>query len=226
LAGDEYRHLANVLRIKAGEDVIVFDDEGMEYFSTVLRFENSTAKLQVTAQKPGEAEPGIWIALYQALPKGDKMETVIQKAVELGVKEIFPVNALRCITKLEGRKEIDRVARWNRIAKEAAKQCGRSYIPVVHRPVGFREAIDKAADSSFCIFPYENAVGKGMRDLPLEGEKRFSIFIGPEGGFDDKEAAYVCSKGITPVTLGRRILRTETAPIVAIALLMHIKGEI
>jgi 16S rRNA (uracil1498-N3)-methyltransferase len=204
LTGEEYRHLANVLRVKTGEDVIVFDDKGMEYFCTVLGFDDRAAMLRVIRQAPGAAEPGIWTTLYQAIPKGDKMEMVIQKAVELGVKEIYPVAAIRSITKLDGKKQIDRVSRWNRIAKEAAKQCGRSYIPQVHHPVGFREAVDKAVSSSFCIFPYENAVETGMSDLDIEGKERFSIFIGSEGGFDDTEVAYVCSKGIIPITLGKR----------------------
>jgi 16S rRNA (uracil1498-N3)-methyltransferase len=192
----------------------------------VTGIDNREARLQVTGQSPGTAEPAIWTALYQAIPKGDKMEMVIQKAVELGVKEIFPVNTIRCITKLEGKRLIERVSRWNRIAKEAAKQCQRSYIPVVHDPIGFQDAVDRAVSSSFCIFPYENAVETGMKDLDITGKERFSIFIGPEGGFDDTEAAYVCSKGVVPVTLGKRILRTETAPVVAIALLMYIMGEI
>ena len=175
------------------------------------------------AQKPGKELPSR-ITLFQCLPKGDKMETVIQKAVELGAAEIVPVASARCVVRLDAKKAAARVKRWNAIAESAAKQAKRMIIPAVHEVISFREAL-QYADAPVLLLPYENAEGmRGTRNLlaSIEPGQPVAVMIGPEGGFDEAEVKEAEQAGFIPITLGKRILRTETAGMTILSILMYL----
>ena len=161
--------------------------------------------------------------LFQGLPKGDKMELIIQKAVELGVYEIIPVRTKRVVVKLDEKKETKKIARWQQIAESGAKQSGRGIIPEVKPVMSFKDAIDYAKNLEGVLIPYEKAEGMNKtREIikGLKGKKSVGIFIGPEGGFDEQEIEAAMNSGVEPVTLGRRILRTETAGLTMLSILM------
>ena len=236
LRDDNYNHAVNVLRLRAGERVMVSDEEGTDYYCTVVgtgasggsvREETSadkSLKLSVDRVAENNHELPARITLYMSLPKSDKMELIIQKATELGVTDIVPVESKNCIMKLEPKKETAKIARWQAIAEAAAKQSKRSVIPAVHAPVRFTEAVKKAEEeSTVCLIPYEDS--RGMHSMCeaiisfLPGSD-IAVFIGPEGGYDELEVKYAVDHGIRPVSLGKRILRCETAAIAVLSLIM------
>ena len=225
ITGDDHGHLIRALRKKPGDRLTV-SCEGTGFCCEVGKVGDDSAILKIICDHAVSGEPGIKICLYQAIPKGDKMDMIIQKAVELGVGAIYPIETKRVVVKLDQGKRKAKAERWSRIAKESAQQCGRSVVPEIHDIIGFDDAVNIAAGSSFCIFPYELEHERHIKDLDIEDETVFSVFIGPEGGFDDAEVKTVVSRGITPVSLGTRILRTETATLAVLSILMHIKGEI
>lgn len=176
----------------------------------------------VYSQEP-EYELPCRIYLFQGLPKADKMELIIQKAVELGAYEIIPVETKRCVVKLDGRKSAKKTARWQQISESAAKQSKRMLIPNVHEVLTFREALKYAESMDVRLVPYELA--RGMQETKeilagIEPGQSVGIFIGPEGGFEEKEIEAAIEGGAKPITLGRRILRTETAGLAILSVLM------
>lgn len=210
--GDDAGHITRVLRMKAGESVIVCDSDGREY-ETVIRTTGSEVVLDVISSKMSENEPPYRAVVFQALVKGDRFDTVLQKSTELGVCEIVPVMTSRCTVKLTPQEYAKKVERWQRIAYEAAKQCGRAVIPVVHTPVAFADAVKMALQCDLGLFCYE---GKGT--LPLnkicrnsDQPSSVSLMIGPEGGYSKEEAKAAEEAGLKMTGLGKRILRTETA---------------
>jgi 16S rRNA (uracil1498-N3)-methyltransferase len=226
IKGEEYGHLARVLRMRAGEQAVVSDGTGRDYFCVIQKINSVSAFLDIISESSGAGEPKVRIDLFQALPKSDKMDYIIQKSVELGINGIHPVITNRVVARTDTSREKFKVDRWNRIAREAAKQSERSVIPVVSDIISFGDAVSSAVNSSFCVFPYENEKIRKLRDIDFTDKNSISLFIGPEGGYDDAETELAASKGILPVTLGRRILRTETASVAVLSILMHIKGEI
>lgn len=225
IKGSDVNHIRNVLRMKPGEEILVSDGSKMEYTCCieVLDKEEILAKI-VYAQENGLELPSR-IYLFQGLPKGDKMEFIIQKAVELGVYEIIPVNTKRCVVKLDSRKEVSKLKRWQAISESAAKQSKRLVIPQVTGVKSFEEAIKFAGQLDIRLIPYELAKGMEETREILEGIRpgqSIGIFIGPEGGFEEKEIDMAVNNGILPVTLGKRILRTETAGMTLLAILMYL----
>lgn len=225
IKGSDVNHIRNVLRMKPGEEILVSDGSKMEYTCCieVLDKEEILAKI-VYAQENGLELPSR-IYLFQGLPKGDKMEFIIQKAVELGVYEIIPVNTRRCVVKLDSRKEVSKLKRWQAISESAAKQSKRLVIPQVTGVKSFEEAIKFAGQLDIRLIPYELAKGMEETREILEGIRpgqSIGIFIGPEGGFEEKEIDMAVNNGILPVTLGKRILRTETAGMTLLAILMYL----
>lgn len=225
IKGSDVNHIRNVLRMKPGEEILVSDGSKMEYTCCieVLDKEEILAKI-VYAQENGLELPSR-IYLFQGLPKGDKMEFIIQKAVELGVYEIIPVNTKRCVVKLDSRKEVSKLKRWQAISESAAKQSKRLVIPQVTGVKSFEEAIKFAGQLDIRLIPYELARGMEETREILEGIRpgqSIGIFIGPEGGFEEKEIDMAVNNGILPVTLGKRILRTETAGMTLLAILMYL----
>ncbi len=221
LDGDNARHIGNVLRARVGDSITVCDGEGMDYECRISSITKDRVTAEITDISTNGSEPSVSITLYQGLPKADKMELVIQKCIEIGVDGIIPVSTEHSVVKLEG-KEDKKLARWNKIAEAAAKQCGRGKIPAVGRVMSFDEAVKHAMSLDSAVIPYERERERGLRQF-TDGFKGRSIgvFIGPEGGFSQSEIELARASGIIPVTLGRRILRTETAGLVAAVILLH-----
>ena len=223
LTGPDLNHMKNVLRMRIGEDVWISDGSEKEYHCTIEEFQEDSAVLHILYAQESQYELPSRIYLFQGLPKGDKMELIIQKAVELGVHEVIPVATRRAVVKLDRKKEESKLKRWNAIAESAAKQSGRMMIPQVHSVLTMKEAFAYAKGFEVNLIPYELAEGMKETRAILEQVKpgmRVGIFIGPEGGFDVEEVESAMAEGIHPITLGRRILRTETAGMTMLSILM------
>lgn len=223
ITGSDVNHISNVLRMKTGEELWISDGSKYEYRCTIESFEPDEVLLHIVYSQEPEYELPCRIYLFQALPKADKMELIIQKAVELGAYEIIPVETKRCVVKLDGRKSAKKTARWQQIAESAAKQSKRMLIPNVHEVLTFREALKYAESMDVRLVPYELA--RGMQETKeilagIEPGQSVGIFIGPEGGFEEKEIEAAIEGGAKPITLGRRILRTETAGLAILSVLM------
>lgn len=223
IIGTDVNHISNVLRMKQGEEVWISDGGQKEYLCAIEAFSADEVLLHIIyAQEPDYELPSR-IYLFQGLPKADKMELIIQKAVELGAYEIIPVETKRCVVKLDGKKAAKKVERWQQIAESAAKQSKRMLIPNVHQVLSFKEALKYAESMDIRLIPYELA--KGMQETKeilaaIEQGQSIGIFIGPEGGFEEKEVEAAISEGAKPITLGKRILRTETAGLAILSVLM------
>ena len=225
ITGGDVNHIKNVLRMKPGDELSVSNGvDGKEYRCAIAHFAEDAVLCELLFIKVDGLELPARIYLFQALPKADKMELVIQKAVELGVYEIIPVAASRSVVKLDGKKAQARLARWQGIAEAAAKQSRRRLIPAVRPILSMAEAAAYAADMDCKLIPYELAEGM-HRTKSLIGSicagQRVAVFIGPEGGFADSEIEAAQAAGIVPVTMGKRILRTETAGLTMLAWIMY-----
>lgn len=224
IEGTDVNHMKNVLRMKAGEKVEISDGQGIEYLCEVDRYEEEYVFLRIISAGRVEAELPSRIFLFQGLPKGDKMELIIQKAVELGVYQIIPTSTKRAVVKLDAKKAGKKTERWNAIALSAAKQSGRSRIPQVMPVLSFREALERARELDVVMIPYEQAEGmektKEIISAVRPGQD-VGIFIGPEGGFEENEVEKAIQSGAHSITLGKRILRTETAGLAILSILMY-----
>ena len=225
ITGEDVNHIRNVLRMRPGEEVLISTGDEWEYTCAIELLEEDRVTLRVEdASRPGrELASKIW--LFQCLPKGDKMETVIQKAVELGAYTVVPVASSRCVVKLDERRAAQKVVRWNAIAEAAAKQSKRLIVPEVRRVMRFRDALEAAADLDVKLIPYERQDGMtGTRKIlgAIRPGQSVAVMIGPEGGFDDAEVKQAQEYGFEPVTLGKRILRTETAGMTVLSILMYL----
>ena len=222
--GADVNHIKNVLRMKHGDQVMVSDGEGMQYLCTLEAFESGLVWFEIVDAWKENRELPSKLYLFQGLPKSDKMELIIQKATELGVYELIPAVTGRTVVKLDEKKAQKKTARWNAIAESAAKQSGRSRIPQVREIMTFSEALAYAGDLDVLLIPYEKAEGMDATRQAVEGIRpgqSVGIFIGPEGGFEEAEVEQAMACGALPVTLGRRILRTETAGFVVLSMLLY-----
>ena len=216
--GDDARHIARSLRMASGEGITVCDGEGTDYRCTLGRIRDDCAEAVINASSGCLSEPPYFVTVCQALVKRDKMETVIQKSVECGASHILPFESSRCIMKMKENSDA-RIVRWNRIAAEAAKQCGRGMLPRVDAPVGFAAVAERVSGYDLKIFCYEDEHVTKLSSflasvaLPM----KICIAVGPEGGFSPEEAEYARKNGFVSVTLGPRILRTESAAPFALA---------
>lgn len=220
------RHIARSLRCREGDPVELCDGRGTDGAGIISAIAGETVTVTVQERRPSRGELPCAVTLYQALPKGDKMETIVQKAVELGVGRIVPVLTHRCVSRPDDKSMRKKCERYNRIALEAAKQCGRGRVPEVAPLVGFREAVAQMRADPLALFFYENA-DQPLREV-LTGRlgDRVSILIGSEGGFEPSEAAFAAENGLVPLSLGSRILRCETAPLAAITAILYQAGDI
>ena len=221
--GSDVNHMKNVLRMKTGEELTIGDGDGWLYVCVVESYEEDMAVLKILEKKKDESELPSKIYLFQGLPKQDKMELIVQKAVELGVYQVIPVATKRAVVKLDAKKAKKKVERWQQIAVSAAKQAGRGIIPAVGEVCTYAQALKYAEELDVVLIPYELAEGMKETRAILEQVKpgmRVGIFIGPEGGFDVEEVESAMAEGIHPITLGRRILRTETAGMTMLSILM------
>lgn len=227
IMGDDYHHLKDVVRLKAGDKVRISIDTGENYIGVIEDFTEDAAIVELT-DKAADTELKGKMTLFQGMPKSDKLEFIIEKAVELGVTEIVPTMMEFSVVKIDEKKIISKVERWQKIAEAAAKQSKRSIVPQVLQPMKYKDAVEYAASNTINLVPYENESGpKGTIELlkAVKPEDSVGIFIGPEGGFSEKEISLAREKGMKTVSLGRRILRTETAALTALSLIMMSKEE-
>ena len=224
IQGSDVNHMKNVLRMRPGEEVMVSDGNNRQYRCRVEDYPEGEAVLAILEAGLVDTELPSRIYLFQGLPKQEKMELIVQKAVELGVCQVIPVQTRRCVVKLDAKKAAKKVQRWQQIAESAAKQAGRGYIPVVSEVMTFQEALAFSEALDIRLIPYELADGmEGTRKI-LDGIRpgqSVGIFIGPEGGFEKEEVGRAVEAGALPITLGKRILRTETAGIAVLSILMY-----
>ena len=223
--GSDVNHIKNVLRMKAGDEIAVSNGmDGKEYRCGIEAFAEDEIVCGLRFVKEDGVELPSKIYLFQGLPKADKMELIIQKAVELGAFEVIPVAAKRCVVRLDEKKAAGKISRWQGIAEAAAKQSKRAVIPKVHPVLSMKEAVAYAQNMDVKLIPYELAEGMQHTKQMIEAvkpEQSIAVFIGPEGGFEESEIQMAREAGIEPVTLGRRILRTETAGFTVISWLMY-----
>lgn len=224
ITGGDVSHIRNVLRMKVGEELLLSDGQGNDYHCVIAAFEEADEPrvlLSVLEAGAARSELPVRFYLFQGLPKADKLETIIQKTVELGVFEIIPVEMARCVVKYDAGKQKKKTERWQKIAESAAKQSKRGIIPQVKEVMRFSEALAYAADLDLVLLPYENY--KDMKATKealsqIRSGMRVGFFIGPEGGFEEKEVQKAMQKAV-PISLGSRILRTETAPLMLLSVL-------
>lgn len=225
--GPDVRHMVKVLRLGPGDVVDFLDGTGRALRARIDRVgKDEVFFSRLDEYKPG-GEPPVKVTLVQGLAKGDKMDLVIQKSTELGVAEIIPMICHRSVVRLNDKKSLEKQQRWQRVALEAAKQCRRARVPVVLPPQGLDEVLDGMPEGTASFLPWEREHNHSFRQMLERGRPgRVYIFIGPEGGFEEYEVERARQKGVVTVTLGPRILRTETAGIVSLTLVMHAWGDV
>ena len=213
IIGEDAHHISRSLRMAVGEKIEVCDFSSMVYTCELKEFNDDGVLALVLDKKLADSEPKHKITLYQALCKGEKMETIVQKTTECGVSKIVPFRSEFCVVKLDSKDGKKKAERWGKIAESAAKQSGRGIIPLVSEPLDFKIAIEDATKASLTIFCNERETEKTLKSILCQkGYDDISIIIGSEGGFSQREADYITEKGAKSVTLGKRILRCETAP--------------
>lgn len=222
IVGEDVSHISKVLRMTSGQSIIVCDGEGNDYDAIITSVSKTEIVAEIIGKYVCDAEPCVDVILYQALPKQGKMEYIIQKNTELGIKRIVPVYTKRCVV-----KPSDKTERWSKVAESAAKQCGRGIIPEVLPTISFDEAIKQMKECDLALMPYECEEDTSLKSVLKSAEyKTVSILIGPEGGFDLKEVEVARDAGIRTVTLGKRILRTETAASAVLPVIMYENDEL
>ena len=228
--GNDVNHIRNVLRMHRGDKLIVTGGNNRDYVCSVREYEDDKVCLDIVDEIAADRELPAEIYLFQGLPKGDKMELIIQKCVELGVHAVIPVAMKRCVVKLDDKKADAKIKRWQAISESAAKQSGRSVIPKIMDVMTFDNAIRYVNDNSMNgIIPYELAEGMEASRRAIESVKpgmKVAVFIGPEGGFDLSEVEKAVDAGMQSISLGRRILKTETAGLAIMSILMYHLEEV
>ena len=228
IEGTDVNHMKNVLRMRPGEKLGISDGNNHHYICQVEKYEDAQAVLTILEEESVDTELPSKVYLFQGLPKGDKMELIVQKAVELGVYQVIPVATKRAVVKLDAKKAKKKVERWQQIAVSAAKQAGRGIIPAVGEVCTYAQALKYAEELDVVLIPYELA--EGMEETKqiiaeIRPGQSVGIFIGPEGGFEKEEVEQAVKAGAEPLTLGKRILRTETAGLTMLSVLMfHLEG--
>ena len=222
ITGTDFNHIKNVLRMTMGDTFLV-SENGVSNLCEIECFDNESVVARIIEENYNDTNLPIKIYLFQGLPKGDKMELIIQKTVELGVEGIIPVEMNRCVVKLDDKKKKSKVSRWQTISESAAKQSKRNTIPEIYDVLTYKQAMEKAKEMDVFLVPYESK--NGMEDTKtalsqIKSGMSVGILIGPEGGFDEKEVELAFENGGKVVSLGKRILRTETAAITSVSMCM------
>ncbi len=224
ISGEDVKHIYKVLRLSVGDKISINNCEGEEFLAEINEIDKKQVLVNIISKLDIKSESDINIYLFQGLPKSSKMDMIVQKATELGVKEICPIITKRVVVKNE-LGEFKKLDRWQRITLEACKQCKRTIIPNIKEPIEFEGLIDALEDIDLIVVPYENEKGYGIKNMlahiKVDDIKNVAIIIGPEGGFEEEEIEELKHKGAHIVTLGPRILRTETAGFVCAALLQY-----
>ena len=224
ITGGDAAHISRVLRMKRGDLAIVCDGNGTDLLCRITETADNAVTLDILDRRASVGEPDVSVRLFQCVPKADKMDFIVQKAVELGAAEIVPVISKRCVSRPDAKSAAKKRERWQRIAEEAAKQCGRGKIPAVGEMIGFADAVGAHSEGDCGIIFYECG-GKRLGEIIGENVRALDVYIGSEGGFEKYEIDAAEAAGIVPATLGTRILRCETAPVAALAVLMNLTGN-
>lgn len=226
---EDATHITRVLRMEPGDKILVFDGTGYEYTVVLTEVNPKECLGEILDKTFSEQEPKTKITIFQGLPKSGKMESIIQKSVELGAFSFVPTATERCVVKLDAKAKKEKSRRWNKISMEAAKQCGRGLVPHVEEAITFQEAITRMKEMELALMPYEVLGHQGecslKKILQAKNYQEIGILIGPEGGFTDEEAKLAQENGIQLVGLGKRILRTETVASSMTAIIMYALGE-
>ena len=230
IEGDDLKHLKKVLRLVPGDSINVFDGSGREYEARLLSVDKTCALAEITAVFQAETEPGIRLTLYQGLLKGEKMDLIVQKGVELGISRIVPMITERTVVQLDDDKGGKKALRWSKIAREASKQCRRAMVPHVSEPVAFEDALSQLKRHEAVLLLYENESKKCLKETlkcyTINKIKDIAVIVGPEGGFAPHEIEKYANSGFDVAGMGGRILRAETAAISVIAIIMYEMGEL
>ncbi len=223
ITGADATHIGRSLRMRLGDEIILCRN-GIEYISRIKTISDSEVVCDIVASRKTETEPSVDVVLFQAIPKLDKLEFIVQKATELGACKIVPVLTKRCVSRPDEKNFSKKLDRLSKIALEAAKQSGRGVIPRVCGIISFNDAVEEMKKLSLSVACYEKG-GKSLSELDYSNAKSIGVFIGSEGGFEEDEAQRLSKSGITLIGLGSRILRCETAPISALSIIMHLTGN-
>ena len=223
ITGADAHHIGRVLRMRVGEELTVCDEQGTDYRGVIASIAPQEVMLDVIDTSPTLSEPSLQVTLYQGVPKSDKMDWIIQKTVELGIARIVPVQTARSIARADGDRSTKKQERWQRIAAEAAGQSGRGKIPAVSAPLSWVQMLAELEPAHTLVF-YEGG-GQPLTTLVSRDSARLNMIVGPEGGFAPEEIEELVTRGVIPATLGKRILRCETAPVAALAAVMCLSGN-
>ena len=231
IIGEDVNHISNVLRMKVGDEFQICNSDTTENYDVEIKsFEKEKIICSIINKMKSEAESDINLKIFQGIPKFDKMELIIQKSTELGIKELIPVDMERCVSKISGKDEKKKIDRWQKISEVAAKQSGRDMIPKIHNVIKINDIVKVISDFDMMIVPYEKAEGYSFKDA-IEEIKEYDksninigIVIGPEGGFEPSEIEQLREAGAKIVTLGKRILRTETVALAMSSVIMYELG--
>lgn len=229
LTGEDHKHLSQVLRLGPGDIIGVFDGSGMEYEARLIKVDKAEALAEILSSRLSDTEPRLRVTLFQGIPKGEKMDWIVQKAVELGVYQVIPVITQHTVVKLDQKERQKKAERWNRIAREAAKQCKRAFVPQVLTPVSLDEMLKLRDNYDAAVLLYENEQKKCLKELmicyTINKIGDIALFVGPEGGFSSLEVDKCFQNGFAVAGLGKRILRSETAAISGLSIIMYEMGE-
>ena len=227
LSGEVAHRISRVLRKSEGDEVILVDNSGLEYHARLGTFSRNLISGQILSVQEGVNEPHVWINLYLSLLKADKFDWALQKGTEIGISQFVPLVCERSSVDKKASNNDSRLSRWEKIVMQAAEQCGRSRIPVMNRPMSLREGFEHSSDNGLSLMPWEREHSYCLdRALKDNHSSHINLFIGPEGGFTYEEVALARSRGTVTVSLGKRILRSETAGIVATAIVLYELGEL
>lgn len=224
IIGEDAKHIEKSLRMKAGEEITLVDNNGIQHNGVIDNITSGNVTVKINESFKCENEPDVKVTLYQALPKGDKMDFIVQKAVELGITEIVPVISARCISRPDEKSLNKKIQRWQKIALQAAQQSRRGIIPQVKEATIFKKAVENLSSDSQNIIFYECG-GDRVGDIITSPCEHINMFIGSEGGFEKQEVQQVLAKNGNAATLGKRVLRAETAPLAALAIIMYVTGN-
>ena len=233
ITGEDVNHIKNVLRLSVNDDLQICDlDTAINYICGISKIDNDKIECNIFNQINSEAESKLHINVFQGIPKSDKMELIIQKCVELGVNEITPVEMKRCIVKIEDKSKIKKIERWQKISEVAAKQCGRDKVPKINDVINIKNICNQALEYDILLLAYENEKENTLKNelLSLKNKTnenlKIGVIIGPEGGLDKEEVEILKENGAKSVTLGKRILRTETVAFVLSSIIMYELGDL
>lgn len=224
VTGEDVKHITSVLRMRAGDTAVLCDGHGTDFLARLRSSEGGCCEFEILEKTPNKAEPSIHVRLFQAMPKGDKMDFIVQKAVECGACEIVPIITKRCVSRPDDKTLKKKTVRWQKIAYEAAKQCGRGIVPTVGETVEFTKLKTLISSENTGIMFYECSETP-LKNAVTEFKRNVDIVIGSEGGFEQSEAEELRALGFAVVSLGKRILRCETAPVAALSVLMNVTGN-